>query len=201
MFEQNLRYQSAHYPIACLNALQRMALATIGARAAEYAAEYVKRLLTCVPDAIDYEATWGSFQCRGDKSPLELVADLVACRDSAGTCDLLGLIPKYWAEFISDLAQVFPAPPEGLERFLGVFAGQWGQYVHLVVKQFCARRSSFRIKSVAVGPCFRSESMAPDVSGNCGTDLGSLRHVILLLLPLLLLHVRLLHHLLSPASS
>ena len=75
------------------------------------------RLLTCVPDALDFEAAWGSFQCRGEKRPLKLIADLVDCLENASTCAPTGLIPGHWAEFISDPAKIFLAPPEGLERF------------------------------------------------------------------------------------
>ena len=95
------------------NLAQRTAFGTIGERVNQY----VARLLSCVPADVDYEGAWDSFQSRGATEPLELVADLVECPASAGTCDPLDLLPQEWVDIISDSSRIFPSPPPGLERF------------------------------------------------------------------------------------
>ncbi len=116
------------------SAAQRAALDTIlqavGALRARLAASWETR------DA----SGWASFEHGGATTPLRLVASAVDVpdREYAGACRPATVIKAPLCHRCSDPTHVFPAPPPGLDRFSGFYAGDRCQYLDITVRQLRA---------------------------------------------------------------
>ena len=108
-------------------AAQQTCFGTIGFRIMEFAG----RLQSDAPSDFSSEAAWQAYEDRGSAPRLDLLADLVDYPAVAGTCDPLLVIPPDIGKLLSDINFMFPAPPEGLNRFSGFYAGDRDEYVKL----------------------------------------------------------------------
>ena len=81
---------------------------------------------------------WEPFEAGGSRPPAALRAEAVDVPERAGTCNPLSVVSPEIGAVLNSADAVFPAPPLGLERFAGFYAGPRAEYVQLCVRQLRA---------------------------------------------------------------